>query len=163
MEMRVRRARLMDAELIAKFINQAKRPDDRIDAKQVQDRSGTVGFMLAETGSQVVGIIGWQAENLIVRVTDFLIWPAVDRIQAGRLMISAMEEAAQELQCEAALLFLPRQAPEHVVSFWQAFGYEQQRVEEMPKAWREAAQEARNAGETIVMKRLRQDRVMRPI
>ncbi len=162
-EIQVRRARPSDAERIAFFVNNA-RPFERLVAPgEVRDRFGVVGFLLAERDEDIVGLLGWQAENLVARITDFLIWPAVERLVAGRAMISVMESAARELQCEASILFLPRDCSAELLAFWETFGYKYQEVAALPKAWREAAREVRSVEEQIVMKQLREDLISRPL
>jgi hypothetical protein len=119
---------------------------------------------LAERNGNLVGTLGWQAENLVVRVTDFLIWPASERVAAGQALLSEMEQEAAGLQCEVALLILPRPTPLELVGFCKALGYEPRVVASLPRAWQEAAREARiGDDETVLMKQLRTDRVVRPI
>ena len=135
-----------------------------IDRQMVIERLGNVGFLLAEQGGALVGMLGWQAENLVVRVTDFLISPVPDPIAVGRALLSEMEQAATELQCEAALLFLPRPHSPQLVKFCRALGYELQLAAGLPKAWREAAREARiGDDEKVLVKKLRSGRVFRPL
>lgn len=163
-EIAVRRAKISDAGRIAAFVNRAQPGQSEIDEQTVIARLGSVGFLLAERGGNLVGMLGWQAENLVVRVTDFLIRPASERIVAGRALLSEMEQAATELQCEVALLFLPCPSPPHLVEFCKTFGYMPRSVASLPKAWREAAREARiENDETMLMKQLRPDRVFRPL
>jgi len=160
---RVRRARPSDADRIAAFIQRARPHGRPIPPEKVQDRFGTAGFLLAERDGELVGLLGWQVENLVARVTDFLVWPAAERLVAGRALIAEMEEAAQELQCEAIILFLPRNCPPEVLAFWGAFGYEPREVAGLPKAWREAAGEVRSVEEQIVLKQLREGLIRRPL
>lgn len=162
-EITVRRARASDAETIAVFVNRALvgQSVDRID---VIERLGSVGFLLAERGGDLLGTIGWQAENFIVRVTDLLIWPASERIAVGRALLEEMERAAGELQCEAVLLFLPHPSPPQMVEFCQALGYEPRDVADLPKVWQEAARETPAGHDGLVwMKQLRARRVVRPL
>jgi hypothetical protein len=130
----------------------------------VIERLGNVGFLLAEQGGSLVGILGWQAENLVVRVTDFLILPVPDPAAVGRVLLSEMERAAVELQCETSLLFLPRPHPPRLVEFCKTFGYESQLAASLPKAWRDAVHEAHIGNdERVLVKRLRSGRVFRPL
>ncbi|HIQ02711.1 MAG TPA: GNAT family N-acetyltransferase [Anaerolineales bacterium] len=162
-EIKVRRARPSDAERIAMFVNRTRPPGQEITPEEVLSRFGMAGFLLAEAGGEMVGLLGWQAENLVARVTDFLILPARFRLTAGRELLTAMEEAARELQCEAAILFVPSNTSLEVLSFWEAFGYSFREVAALPRAWREAAREANPSGDWVVLKQLREDRVMRPM
>jgi dephospho-CoA kinase len=163
-QVRVRRARPADAKKIAAFINSALRGRKEIDDMAVIERFGTVGFLLAERGETLVGMLGWQIENLVARVTDFLIGPAAEREPIGRALLNQMEREARVLECEAAILFLPRPAPPALVQFYRNLGYEPHIVSELPKAWQEAAQEGGlRANETVMLKKLREKRVLRPI
>ncbi len=161
-EIRVRRARPSDAERIAAFVSRV-RPNKPVTAPEVLERFGTVGFLLAEADGELVGLLGWQVENLVVRVTDFLISPARLSLPAGRALLASMEEAASELLCEAAILVIPRNTPPEVLQFWEVFGYHSHEIAGLPKAWREAAREANPASDRIVLKQLRQERILYPI
>ncbi len=159
----VRRARPSDAGRIAEFVNRAW-GESRVDEMDVIERMGNVGFLLAEREGTLVGMLGWRVENLVVRLTDFVVSATSQRMNIGQALLEEMEQTADELQCEAALLFLPRAAPKALIDFYQALGYESKPVTELPKAWQEAAYEGgRREGETILLKQLREDRIMRPI
>jgi N-acetylglutamate synthase-like GNAT family acetyltransferase len=161
-EIQVRKAQFKDADDIAALINRA-RPEETIEKMDIAERFSQVGFLLAESEGNIVGLIGWQVENLVIRVTDFLVSSQVDRVAAGEAMIEAMEAAGEELQAEASLLFLPPNPSNDLLGYWLQFNYQRQPVEELPKAWREAAKEWNpNANEAMV-KTLREDRVMRPM
>ena len=111
-----------------------------------------------------MGMACWQAENLVVSVTDLLIYPASLREQVGAALFSEMERAAAELECEVALLFLPQGAPPALAEFCRGFGYEEEIVLELPRAWREAAyQQEVGDNETLLLKRLRDATVSRPL
>ena len=121
-DIQVRRARLDDTAAIADFVNRSRRRGEPINRLMVAQRFSDVGFMLAELNGQIVGMLGWQVENLIARVTDFLVAPALDRVIAGRALIQVMEEQAKTLQAEAAMLFL-RPPPRAAVSgLWGVVG-----------------------------------------
>lgn len=162
-EIRVRRARLEEARLIAAFVNLARPTARPVTEDEARRRLGTVGFLVAEQDGEMIGLLGWQVENLVARVTDFLVWPTTERLVAGRALIPAMEDAARQLLCEAAILFLPRNAPPELLRFWQAFGYELREVAALPRAWREVAREIRSVDEQVMLKQLREDMIRSPI
>lgn len=161
-QIRIRRARPADAERIATFVNRG-RPPKPVTPSDVLQRFGAIGFLLAEMEGEMVGLIGWQVENLVARVTDFLVFPARLSLSVGQALLKAMEEAAQELMCEAAILILPANAPPEVLQFWEVFGYQPRDIASLPRAWREAAREANPLQDQVVLKQLRTDRVLRPI
>lgn len=159
---RVRKARLDDAKAIADFVNHA-RPGRQSSPQDVTDRFGQVGFLVAECQDHIVGVIGWQVENLIIRVTDFLIGSATDRVMAGHALISAMEIEGAYLQVEAAMLFLPQNPSQALIDYWAQFGYARETLAGLPKAWREAAAEWQAGATEAMIKRLREDLIRKPI
>jgi N-acetylglutamate synthase-like GNAT family acetyltransferase len=163
-EIVVRRAKVGDADKIAAFVNSIWQGRLEIDRVAVIKRLGSVGFLVVEQGGALVGMLGWQAENLVVRVTDFLVGAIPERVAIGQALLAEMEKAASELECEVALLFLPRSAPAALVEFYGALGYETQAVADLPKAWHEAALEGRlGDDDSVMVKRLRAQRVLRPL
>ncbi len=162
-QVEVRRARLQDAKPIAEFVNRARPGDDIVDRLKVAERFSDVGFLLAEHEEQLIGILGWQVENLVVRVTDFLIAPAVDRVIAGKALIGAMEKQAQLLQAEAAILFLPPRPSEELVEFWELFGYERREVTTLNRHWRDAVREWNRSTTEVMIRKLREGITSRPI
>jgi len=163
-EITVRRARPSDAGKIAAFVNNAWQGQQEIDDMAVIERFGNVGFLLAERDNEIIGMLGWQVENLVVGLTDFLVKPASERIAVGQVLVAEMERVANELQCEASLLFLPRPTPPALVEFWETFGYETQAVASLPAAWRAAAREGGlTDNDTVMVKKLRERLVFRPM
>jgi hypothetical protein len=163
-EITVRRAKPDDAAKIAAFVNNAWYRPKAVDEKTVIDRFGTVGFLLAERDNELIGMLGWQVENLVVGLTDFLINPAAERITIGQVLLADMERFAQELQCEAALMFLPRPTPRALIEFCETLKYESQTVASLLPAWQTTARE-RGLGDddTVMVKRLSDRRVLRPM
>jgi len=169
LETRVRRARVSDAGKIAAFVNLARAGRVEVDERAIIERLGNVGFLLAERGGDLVGMLGWQAENLVVRVTDLLVWvypptPSSERIVVGRALFAEMERTATELQCEAALLFLRYPGSPQTAEFCKMLGYEPRIVASLPKMWQEAAHEVHvGDDEAVWIKQLRADRVVQPV
>jgi N-acetylglutamate synthase-like GNAT family acetyltransferase len=159
----VRRAKFSDAQAIADFVNAAQSGAPPVTRLQVAERFGQVGFMIAEEDGEMVGMMGWQVENLVVRVTDFLISPGVDRLAAGEAMSETIEDEGRELQAEAVLLFLPPNPSSMLVEFWEQFDYELQSLQELHRTWREAAVEWGIQNQALMVKQLREDLVQRPI
>jgi N-acetylglutamate synthase-like GNAT family acetyltransferase len=165
-EIKVRRARLLDAEAIAAFVSSAQgaapRERSRITRRTVAERFGQVGFMIAEVDGEMLGLLGWQVENLVVRVTDFLLSGTESTVLVGSALIDRMEAEGQDLQAEAVILFLPVNPSPKLVTFWEQFGYEFQGVEQLQKAWREAVTERDRTTRGVMVKRLREDYIRRP-
>lgn len=161
-QVQVRKARLKDAETIANFVNSA-RPIDTVTRLDVAERFSQVGFMLAEYNNEPVGLVGFQVDNLVIRVTDFLIAPAVDRVIAGKALVSAMEEAGVQLQAESSILFLPPNPSQDLIAYWEVFGYVRRAVKKLPKAWQEAAKEWSVGAVEVMIKQLRIDLTRKPM
>lgn len=166
-EFKVRRARLSDAAAIAHFVNEAqsgRSSGPELTRLSVAERFGQIGFILAESPAGLVGLLGWQVENLVVRVTDYLVASSmVDPLAVGRSMVSKMEDAAGELQAEAVLLFLPAAPSAQLVAFWEGLGYEFSCVDGLRKACRDAVAEAGLHTQNVMSKFLREDAVQRPM
>jgi N-acetylglutamate synthase-like GNAT family acetyltransferase len=160
----VRRAKPSDVDSIVALVNSAWSGEQKIDKMSVIERLGSVGFLIAERDSAIVGMLGWQAENLVVRLTDFLVGSVSDRFDVGQALLAEMEQAARELECEAILLFMPRPTPPALIEFWESLDYEAQIVADLPRAWQQAAKETQlDDNDTVVLKKLRERRVLRPM
>jgi dephospho-CoA kinase len=162
-EIRIKKARLGDAEAIAGFINKSRTAGTKITPDEVVERFSDVGFLLTKFRGQIVGLLGWQVENLVARVTDFLIAPAIDRVIAGRALIEAMEEEAKMLQAEVAMLFLPSNPPTDLIEFWELFDYERRTIKSLNRNWRDVAREWNPQAEEVMLKTLRTGLIHRPM
>jgi len=162
-DIKIRKARLSDAKAIAGLVDQARPHQPPLDPALVAERFSEIGFLLAEGGGKVVGMLGWQVENLIIRVTDFLLTPDGDRQTAGGALIAAMEEEGTTLLAEAAFLFLPPNPDPALSTYWEGFGYAQRTVTDLPKSWREVAYEWDDSTDQVMIKQLREDMIRRPI
>ncbi len=170
----VRRARLSDADAIAAFVNNARQRalgtlhvGDRVRSPVSRDgvaqRFGQVGLMLAESDGRLVGVLGWQVENLVVRVVDLLVASPFDPLAIGRALVDTMETESVVLVAEAVLVFLPNQPSAKLVAFWQQLGYAMQGLARLPRPWREAVTEHSRDGQEVMVKRLRDDVTYRPM
>jgi len=166
-EFKVRRARLSDAAAIAQFVSAAQsgRPAaPEVTRSIVAERFGQIGFLVAEHAGEFVGLLGWQIENLVVRVTDFLVAPSVaDPMAVARALVINMEAAALDLRAEVVLLFLPADPRPQLTAFWDGLGYEFACVDDLHTACREAIAEAGLDARNVMSKFLREDAVQRPI
>lgn len=162
-EILIRRARLDDAAAIASFVNRTRNRNAGVSRSMVAQRFSDVGFMLAESNGRIEAMLGWQVENLIARITDFLVAPTTDRNAVGRALIQRIEEQARILEAEAAMLFLPPHPSPQLIAFWEQFGYKEHAVESLPKQWRQAVAEWNPSAGNVMLKVLRRDIVRRPI
>jgi dephospho-CoA kinase len=148
---------------IAELYNRLSKNHEHMTEEKVMEAFGEKAFMLLTLRNKIIGIIGWQVENLISRTTDILIDPRLTFEEAVPLLIKEMELASRDLQCEASLLFIEANQSTKV-DFWKGLGYERRAPETLGVlAWQEAAQESMPAESVLFFKQLRVDRVLRPI
>ena len=166
-EFKVRRARLLDAAAIAQFVNAAqsgRSSAPEVTRSSVAERFGQIGFVVAECAGEFVGLLGWQVENLVVRVTDYLVAPSVvDPMAVAHALVSNMEAAALDLRAEVVLLFLPADPRPQLVAFWDGLGYEFVCVDDLHTACREAIAESGLDAQNVMSKFLREDAIHRPM
>jgi dephospho-CoA kinase len=163
MDVHVRRGMPGNANLIANFISRVT--GRHIDRMDIMLAFGQKSYLLAQDRSEnVLGLMGWQVENLITRVDEFHVDRAAPRDQIVRALTAAVEEASRELQSEVSFIFVPTSTPKDMLQAFVSSGYHYLRLEEVKfPAWREAAHEMMSGDTTGLMKQLRADRVMKPI
>jgi dephospho-CoA kinase len=132
-------------------------------ADDVMEAFGEKAFLMLFSGSELVGVAGWQVENLVARTDDLFIAPTVSAEKALPLLLNEVEEASNALQCEASLVFPPVELV-GVDAIWQQLAYTRRTPEALgSQVWTEAAVESMPAGAALFFKQLRADRVLRPI
>ena len=125
---------------------------------------GQKSYLVAEAEADMVGIIGWQVENLITRVDELYLEDSAETEKIVYALAQSVEEASIELQSEVSFIFLPAGTDPARVNPFKDAGYDETSVKEIKiPAWREAVQEIYSEGMTILTKKLRQDRVLKPI
>ncbi len=160
-DLTVTRARPRDSELIAAFMNRFQK-DGPVTSDDVMAGFGDKAFLLLRLGNRLVGLAGWQVENLVSRTNGIVIDPAVSAAQALPPLVAEMERASRDLQCEASLVFTEANLSADPV--WRKLGYERRAPQSLSVSiWQEAAMETAQPGQTLYFKQLRQDRVLRPI
>jgi dephospho-CoA kinase len=158
----VLRGRPRDSESIAALINRVKKPMPAVTRNDIMAEFGEKAYLLVKAGDQMVGVAGWQVENLVARTTEIVIDPAAPAGQVLPVLVTEMERSSKDLQCEAALIFIPTDLS--VDSIWQSLGYERRTPQSLGVAvWQEPAAETIKPGQILFFKQLRQDRVLRPI
>jgi dephospho-CoA kinase len=149
--------------VIAEIMNRTRKPLKPVQAADVMAAFGEKAFLLLQSGRSSMGVIGWQVENLVARTTDILIDPTLPLEQALPLLVTEMEKASRDLQCEASLIFAPPEMAHHE-AVWKKLGYEMRLPQSLSVlAWQEAALESAQPGTALLFKQLRVDRVLRPI
>ena len=129
----------------------------------VMEAFGDKAFLLLQMDTELVGVAGWQVENLVARTWDLYLDPKATADKALPLILEEVERASSDLQCEASLVFPPME----LVGFdtvWKQIGYERRAPGSLGvQAWTDSAVEAMPKGGALFFKQLRTDRVLRPI
>jgi dephospho-CoA kinase len=155
------RARPRDAESVATLINHVRK-NAKVTADDIMSEFGDKAFLLLRVGDRLVGVAGWQVENLVARTADIILDPAVPAAQVLPPLVNEMERFSRDLQCEASLIFTAQDLTND--GLWQGVGYERRNPQSLGVAvWQEAAKETLQPGQSLYFKQLRQDRVLRPI
>jgi dephospho-CoA kinase len=161
-ELAIRRGRPSDAELIAGFLNRIRKPPVPLTRADIMAAFGQKAYFLLEQDGELAGVIGWQVDNLVTRADEIVLSKEAPLDQSLQMLITAMETASAELQSEAAVIFSDPAIARS--GAWKSAGYEPKKIKELGvKAWEEAAQESEIPGAAMLFKRLREDRVLRPI
>lgn len=159
----LQRGKPRDAQKIADLITRLSKGKRTMTQEQAMEAFGEKAFLLLLMDRELVGIVGWQVENLVARITDLFLDHRVPPDKALPLMIQEVERASGDLQCEAALIFPPMD----LVGFdsvWKQLGYERRAPDQLGvQAWEDAALESMPRGSALFFKQLRTDRVLRPI
>jgi dephospho-CoA kinase len=159
----VRRGMPQDAEDIARFITRVTHGKKRMSRQDVMAAFGEKAFLLIERDAQIAGVAGWQVENLVTRIDELYFDSSLTVDQAIPALMGSVEDASAELQSEASLLFLPPVLAQHGGA-WRSAGYKPQTIQGLGvRAWQEAAIESMPRGASLWFKRLRDDRVLRPL
>lgn len=126
--------------------------------------TGERSYLVAEAAGRIIGVAGFQVENLITRMDEFFILNDVPYLSVASPLIAAVEESSRELQSEVGFIYMPRVSPPNHVQAFTEQGYERIEIESLKVPnWREAAQEMQTPDKQILMKKLRSERVLRPI
>jgi len=162
-ELSTQRGKPKHAASIADLVTRLSKGRRKMNADEVMESFGDKAYMLLQMDGEVVGVAGWQVENLVTRTTDIFLEDGLDVPKALETLIKGVESASGELQSEASLIFpMDNLATQDTV--WQKLGYEKRTPDSLgAQAWQEAAEEAAPAGSVLFFKQLRQDRVLRPI
>lgn len=162
-EVTVVRGRPRHSQEIAQLFNRLRKESRILTRVDIMAAFGEKAFLMIQVGQTLIGVIGWQVENLVSRTTDIIIDPVMPPIQALPPLISHMETESKALQCEASLVFVPPELA-RLDALWKELGYERRAVQNLGVlAWQEAALESMPTGSTLFFKQLRHDRILRPI
>lgn len=162
-QIQIERGRPRHSGEIASLFNRLDKKGKPVSSEDVMAVFGEKAFLLLRLDGQLKGLIGWQVENLVARTTDIHLDPALQLNEAIPVLIQEMERASSDLQCEASLVFVPPSLARHD-GLWRNLGYQRTTPDALEvQAWQDAARESMPEGSVLLFKKLREDRVLRPI
>lgn len=152
-----------NADLIAKFISKVS--GSEVTRMDIMLAFGQKSYLLAQYGDRVIGLMGWQVENLITRTDEFYIETDAPRPPVIEGLVNAIEDASKLLQSEVSYIFLAPGTSHDIIQPFLSSGYETVTIEQIKiPAWREAVQEVISEKTyQILTKKLREDRVLQPL
>lgn len=125
---------------------------------------GQRAYLLAYSGSTIIGLAGWQIENLITRVTEILMLPTAPKERILGEMVESIEKSSLDLQSELSLLFIEEALTGEVEKPLRMLDYERTNPSEFRVPdWRDAVEESAPEGTVLFAKKLREDRILRPM
>ena len=157
----VKRGHPKNSEAIAALLTRLGKTE--FDANGIMEAFGEKAFFILELEEKLVGIAGWQVENLVTRTIDLYINDDISPADSLKALIDEIETASKALQSEASLLFLNDKLATYE-GVWSSLGYEKRSPQALGvQAWQSAAEEKLSADRALYFKQLRTDRVLRPI
>jgi dephospho-CoA kinase len=159
---KIRRGMPNTAEQIAQLINQ--QTGKTLTRMDVMTSFGERSYLLADLDNRIVGVAGFQVENLITRMDEFIILPGTPQAALAEALIGAVEQASKELQSEVGLMFVSNNAPTSISDVFTRMEYQKMELDTIKvPAWREAAEEAQPPNSMLFAKKLRAERVLKPL
>ena len=159
----IRRALRGHLAPITSLVESATQSRVQPDEAEVMEWLFSKGLWVAHQDGTMVGVIAWQAENL-VSVTDvFYVSPDRPDIEAGIRLLETIEAEARTLMCEANVVLLPDGLSELVRSILQQLGYEAMPLAGLHRIWREVLSEFTDEESELMVKSLRDRMVMLPL
>jgi ribosomal protein S18 acetylase RimI-like enzyme len=114
-------------------------------------------------GEKAGGLAGWQAENLVTCIDEFYVYPPGYWEEIGSPLLETIEAEAYKLACEVSIVFIDKYHPQEAVEFFTSHGYERQELEDLIKIWREVASEFITDDRFLMLRKLREKRIMQPL
>jgi N-acetylglutamate synthase-like GNAT family acetyltransferase len=159
----VRRAGPRDVDEMVRFFNRARRGRRKVDVTQLFQSFGEQGYMLAEMDGELHAVVGWNTEDFIARIRQITIFPAKLRRTVGRAVLEVVCQSAYEGMCEVALFFPPLDASGRAQTFYRSCGFTRVSLDDLIPAWRRAALHSMPENSSVMLRKLREKRVMHPV
>lgn len=159
----VRRARPPDVPSILLLIQRATDGAVKIKRSELLLALGDRGYLIGQQGSEISTVIGWHSENLIARIDQIYVYPPESAEVAGPAVLQEIEDTAVNLMCEVILAFPPNGIAPPVLKLLLDRHFEEVEPARLPDVWQVAVAESKPDDTFILMKKLRDTRVMKPV
>ena len=159
----IRRAKPNDLGTIAQLITDSASGAPAPNPSEMMEALFSRAYIVAQASGHVVGVAGWQTENLIAGVQDVHVlrenlWDSV-----GAKMLDMIHEEVDKLSCEVVIAFISDQIGPKPIEFFEGQGYEQSTIDQLGYMWKDAADEWQPENTVILYKKLRDQRIMVPM
>ncbi len=158
----VRRAKRGDIKTLAAIMRGTMRWRTPPTEDEVLELLFDKGYWLAMS-RKGGGVTGWRAENLVMCIDDFYVYPPQFYPQVGGPLLETVETEGKALSCEVAIAFLDERVAPEAVQFLEAQGYGRRGMDELYPVWREVATDFVDETTFMMVKMLREKRIMRPL
>ena len=160
-EVRVRRAKRRDIPAITVIMN-GLLGEGTITEDDAMQKIFEKAYWVA-VGEKAGGLAGWQAENLVACTDEFYVYPPGYWEEIGGPLLETIEAEAYNLACEVSIVCVDKYHPQEAVEFFASHGYERQELEDLIKIWREVASEFMTEDRFLMLRKLREKRIMHPL
>jgi len=159
----ITRGRPGDSEAIAALINKVENRRIPLTVNDIMEGFSEKAYLLMHMDGSLMALAGWQVENLVSRTTELVMDGSLATDRILPMLVHEIERTSKILQCEISLIFTsPKLGRQEAL--WQNLGYIQMLPEALNvRAWKDAARESIPPGTMMLFKKLREDRVLRPI
>ncbi len=147
---------------IANFLNKGKPVEEKLEDLDVLERFGDNAYYLLMEEDEIIGLVGWQVENLVALVKEFVIISKDDMNKGIRLLIKELESSSQALNTEVVYVKVDVNYSSKTV--WRDLGYQLIDIDDVKvNIWKNAARKLVEDGYYLMFKELRSDRVLHPM
>ena len=159
----LRRAKRGDLGGMAELMTAGAGGSINPDISEMMEALFSRAYLVAEANGRVVGMIGWQTENLVAGLQDFYVLSDNLWASVGNEMLKKVHEEINSLSCEVALAFVLDGAGSNPIEFLESQGYEQFESKQLIQDWKEAAVEWQPENSILLYKKMREQRIMVPM
>jgi dephospho-CoA kinase len=131
---------------VAGLINRLDPGRKAVTQEQILDEMKSLSYWIFRQENDVLGVAGWRPDRLIARLGLLSMGQRACEPPARAALLTGFDRAAQDWQCEVALIDLPPQW-QCLTSEMESAGYQAVPIEQQSRpTWREAAREMNQAG-----------------